>query len=315
MKITAIISTYNGATKLPTILSSLKNQSYDKFELIIVVDGSTDQTLDILNGWIEKFRELKIVYQENKGRAAVRNTGVKNASGELLVFFDDDLIVSENCIKDHLEYHIQTGFRDIFTGEVLDAPVETANNNSFLEYKKYIAAQWSKNLFNAEKRIAGNIYYAEDYIAGANFSLTKRAFDELGGLDESLNRMEDFEFAIRAKEAGIKTVAADKYATVIHRDSDNDFRAWVSKGRVAENNCALVYAKDPVRFKMLAPLSVTVNNVFIKTGLRAFANHLSYNFMASGNVIKRILPKAVLYRLYDIIVIANARYYPDKVKL
>lgn len=315
MDISVIISTYNGVAKLPVVLSSLEKQSYKDFELIIVVDGSADGTMDMLKDWEKRFDHIRVIYQENKGRAAVRNTGALNAAGELLIFFDDDIIVHENCIKDHRNYHIKTGFRNIFTGEVLDAPVETGDNKLFLEYKKYVAAAWSRNLFRKEKKLADNTYYAENYIAGADFSLTKKIFTRLGALDESLNRMEDFEFAIRAKEQGIITVVAEQYATVTHRDSDNTFRAWVLKARVSEKNCAIVYAKDPARFKMLAPLKITVNNIFIKMGLWAFANHLSYNFMASGSGLKKIFPKKILYRIYDIIVIANGRYYPDKVAL
>ena len=91
MNLTVIISTYNGAKKLPVILDSLTKQSYKDFELLIVVDGSIDETMDVLQEWTNRFYDFKIIYQQNKGRAAVRNTGVKNAKGELLLFFDDDL--------------------------------------------------------------------------------------------------------------------------------------------------------------------------------------------------------------------------------
>jgi glycosyltransferase involved in cell wall biosynthesis len=138
MNLSVIISTYNGAKKLPVILNSLLNQTHKDFELLIVVDGSTDETMDILKDWENRFSAFKIVYQENKGRAAVRNTGVKNSKNELLLFFDDDLEVDENCIQHHVEYQTETNFKTIFVGEIIDAPIETGDNKEFVTYKKYV---------------------------------------------------------------------------------------------------------------------------------------------------------------------------------
>jgi len=315
MEISVIISTYNGASKLPVILESLENQSKKDFELVIVVDGSTDETMDVLKDWQKRFANLRVIYRENGGRAAVRNTGAKNATGELLLFFDDDLVVDRKCVEQHLQYHDATDHKNIFLGEVIDAATETQDNRAFLLYKKHLAAKWNKGLYRADRKITDNSFYGDSYIAGANFSLTKKLYEFLGGLDESLNRVEDFEFGIRAKAQNIKIVLGYAYAAVIHRDGDNDFKKWVKKVRITEENFAIAYAKDPVKFRLLAPLRASVKNVFIKMVLRSFANHVSYNFMVSDSRLKNILPKALLYRVYDIIVISNGRFYPDKVAL
>ncbi len=102
MYTSVIISTYNGEKKLPGLLNSLENQSFKDFELIIVVDGSADNTMKVLDKWKARFTDCKIIYQENKGRAAVRNTGIKNALGQLAIFLDDDIIADTYCIQNHI---------------------------------------------------------------------------------------------------------------------------------------------------------------------------------------------------------------------
>jgi len=313
MNLTVIISTYNGAKKLPVILDSLTKQSYKDFELLIVVDGSIDETMDVLQEWTNRFYDFKIIYQQNKGRAAVRNTGVKNAKGELLLFFDDDLIVKENCVKNHLEYHSKTNFENIFVGQVLDEPTETDDNKEFIRYKKYLAKAWYKNMYRKDRRIEKNIFDGDYYMSGANFSLTKNIFNRIGGLDESLNRSEDFEFAIRAKTAGVKTILGDKYATVIHKDNNNNFKSWIVKARIGEINNAIVYAKDKIKFKEYGPPEKTIGNFIKRIIFKILANQSAYTFMISDSLIKKIIPDFFLYKAYDLIVAANSKYYPDNV--
>lgn len=313
MKTSVIISTYNGAKKLPTILLSIQEQAIKDFELIIVVDGSTDDTIDVLKTWENKFEDFKVISQQNKGRAAVRNTGVRHASGELLLFFDDDLIVDKNCIKEHQEYQQSTNYKNIFVGEIIDDPIATNDNEAFLKYKKHIVASWYKTMFKPERKISEHIFDGDYYLAGANFSLTKTIYNHIGGLDETLNRSEDYEFAIRAKLAGIKTIMGDKYASVIHKDNNNNFKDWVLKARYGEINNAIVYAKDKEKFKVYAPQKKTVT-AFIKGIIfRSLANKYAYRFMLSSSAVKNIIPSNILYKSYDLIVAANSKYYPNNV--
>jgi len=315
MTVSIIVSTYNGAKKLPEMLASLQKQSFSDFELLIVVDGSTDETMKILKGWENTFHDFKIIYQQNKGRAAVRNTGAKNAKGALLLFFDDDLIANEHCVKDHIEYQRKTNFENIFVGEIIDQPVETDDNQEFIKYKKYVAKEWHRTMYRKDRQINEHTFDGDYYMAGANFSITKNIFNKMGGLDESLNRAEDFEFAIRAKLAGIKIILGDKYAIVIHRDNNNNFKDWLLKARLGQINNAMVYAKDKTKFKAYAPPEKTVRNFFKKIIFKSLANQYAYDFMISNSWIKKKIPVSILYKAYDLIVAANSKYYPDNVKV
>ena len=315
MNLSVIISTYNGAKKLPVILESLENQSWSDFELLVVVDGSTDDSIEVLHSWEKKFDNFRIISQENKGRAAVRNTGAINARNELLLFFDDDLIVDKDCVKQHLEYQKETNYRTIFVGEIIDAPIETDTNKEFIRYKKYVANGWHKFMFPKDRKIDEHTFDGDYYLAGANFSITKSIFNKLGGMDETLNRAEDYEFAIRAKAAGTKTILAENFAKVIHLDTNNDFKKWIKKARFGEINNALVYAKDPNKFKVYAPAEKSLKNYLKKVVFRFLANKTAYNFMRKDSVLKRLIPDHILFRLYDLIVAANGKYYPANVTL
>lgn len=86
-KISVIIPTYNRREFLARAIDSVLDQSWQDFELIVVDDGSTDDTARSVAGYGGRVRYL---YQENRGPAAARNTGVRAAEGELIAFLDSD---------------------------------------------------------------------------------------------------------------------------------------------------------------------------------------------------------------------------------
>lgn len=101
--ITVIIPTHNCKNNLKNVLASLCDQSYpkDKYEIIIVDDGSTDGTQQ----WVELQRQsctcsLKYLFQQNRGPAAARNLGIRNALGDIIAFIDSDCTASHTWIQE-----------------------------------------------------------------------------------------------------------------------------------------------------------------------------------------------------------------------
>ncbi|MEQ8686742.1 MAG: glycosyltransferase, partial [Imperialibacter sp.] len=76
MTISVIIATYNGRHKIDNILSSLESQNIRDFELVVVVDGSSDGTAAFLQKRLSLLKELMVLEQVNKGRAGARNAAV-----------------------------------------------------------------------------------------------------------------------------------------------------------------------------------------------------------------------------------------------
>ncbi len=98
--ISIIIPIYNQAEHLPKLLDSLKQQTYDNYEIIVVNDGSTDD----VNSVIKKYKALfgfKLNYleEENKGANAARNYGARLAKGEYLLFCDADIIAESDMLE------------------------------------------------------------------------------------------------------------------------------------------------------------------------------------------------------------------------
>src|SRR6187397_1060160 len=91
MSTSVIIPTYNGAHKVVNVLRALEQQTHLPDEVVVVIDGSTDNTAELLRTNTFKLPSLRIIEQPNGGRAQVRNRGAKEASQDLLIFFDDDM--------------------------------------------------------------------------------------------------------------------------------------------------------------------------------------------------------------------------------
>jgi glycosyltransferase involved in cell wall biosynthesis len=86
-KISVIIPTYNRVHLIKDAIESVFNQTYQDFELIIIDDGSTDSTKEVLAEYGER---LQYIYQDNQGRSAARNHGIALAKGEFIAFLDSD---------------------------------------------------------------------------------------------------------------------------------------------------------------------------------------------------------------------------------
>lgn len=92
MKISTIIPIYNTATYLEKCINSIINQTigFENIELILVNDGSTDNSEKIIKKYTKKYKNIKYIYQENSGQASARNNGLKCANGEYISFVDSD---------------------------------------------------------------------------------------------------------------------------------------------------------------------------------------------------------------------------------
>lgn len=89
-KISVIVPVYNAEKYINRCIQSITAQVYNNWELILVNDGSTDDSLNIINNWCRTDPRIVVINEENSGPGIARNNGVKNASGEFVVFVDSD---------------------------------------------------------------------------------------------------------------------------------------------------------------------------------------------------------------------------------
>lgn len=97
--VSVIVPVYNVATYLPTCLDSILKQSYPYIEVICINDGSTDESLRILNEYKNKDSRICIINQKNAGLSAARNIGISTAKGDWITFVDSDDCINIEFIE------------------------------------------------------------------------------------------------------------------------------------------------------------------------------------------------------------------------
>lgn len=192
-KVSVIIPTYNRAVLLRSAINSVLSQSYEDYEIIVVDDGSTDDTEKIVNELSTD--KLRYVYQENKGRSAARNYGIKLARGEYVAFLDSD----DTFTPSKLEFQVQILDYNPCYGLVYSYAKIIDENGDYLN------AQYEGNL-------SGWIYpdllfIRNNVITTPTVMVRARILAELGGFDESMDICEDLDLWCRiAREYQVKQI-------------------------------------------------------------------------------------------------------------
>jgi len=96
--VSVIIPVYNSEKYIEKCIESILNQSYSNIEIVLVDDGSTDNSREVISNF-EEGAKIRCIHQKNNGAAAARNTGIKNANGKYIVFVDAD----DTCEQEHIE--------------------------------------------------------------------------------------------------------------------------------------------------------------------------------------------------------------------
>lgn len=104
MNASVIVVTYNRASILNHCIEKLLKQSADDYEVIVIDDGSSDSTRDVMKKVNDKhFRYFR--NDEKKGQPHARNRGIKNSKGDIIIFVDSDVLVGKDFVRDHINLH------------------------------------------------------------------------------------------------------------------------------------------------------------------------------------------------------------------
>ena len=140
LSLSVIIPSFNGAHRITNTIEAILDQTVTPDEILVVVDGSTDKTMENLSPYEAK-SQIKLIYQENAGRAASRNNGAKKANGELLVFYDDDVRPAQNSLELHLAFHDRHQHAAC-SGFTLED--ERKLSTDFMKYRRHLSIKWTK---------------------------------------------------------------------------------------------------------------------------------------------------------------------------
>jgi glycosyltransferase involved in cell wall biosynthesis len=257
MLISAVIISRNEAPRLKLVLESFANQDLRadqgrlavELEVVVVDDGSTDETATVLTSFEDRLALRVITHAPSRGRSPSRNAGVRAAAGEVVVLFDGDCLAAPNLVARHAEvhaarpdvmgrgesYHLRSTrfFRDPSNGEPMPGAEGHVRRMGEQLHNALITTEQVRDRFEtlvarAEPGIyagagPGRLYQLEMHALhaipdasilwmtapGQNFSLRRAHFLEVGGFDERLSLNEHRELAFRLYQRGKKMVPID----------------------------------------------------------------------------------------------------------
>jgi len=215
LDLSVVIPTYNRYILLKRAINSLLTQTYPVDEIIVVDDGSTDNTKQI----IKDFPNITYIYQENRGVSAARNVGIQRAKNEWIAFLDSDDEWHSEKLQKQIDFHRKNP--DILMSYTDEVWIRNGKNVKIP--KKY--RKIGKDVF------LENISYCN--IAPSSVMLHKSIFEAIGFFDESLRVCEDYDLWLRILvefEAGLlNEKLINKYAG---HDEQLGFTKGLDKYRV-----------------------------------------------------------------------------------
>lgn len=200
-QISIIIPVYNGEENISISLDSLLSQTYSNFEVVIINDGSTDNTSKIVERYLKKDNRFKYIYQENAGVAMARNKGLENTTGKYICFLDSD------------DYYDKTFLEKMY------AKMKSANYD--VTYCSYNIITPNKSLKITSKYKEGNVLI--DYILGkvaihtTGWMIKKELLQENNIVfPEGISWGEDFEFFCKVLAYTNKVTYVPEHLTNYH---------------------------------------------------------------------------------------------------
>ena len=225
-KVSVIIPIYNRADLLPRAMSSVLNQTFQDFELIIVDDGSTDNTKQVVEEFQKKDKRIKYIWQENSGGPAKpRNIGIKDSQGEYIAFLDSD----DDWLPEKLEKQLEIFEKNRQTNlGFVGCNALIVKEDKIQEYKtpKY------KNIL---PKILEN-----DFIWSCSSVIIKKlVLDKVGFFDENLKIGDDWDMWIRIIIYDYSFDFVDEPLFKYYIHSENTSAPKNIKKMVVENNYIL----------------------------------------------------------------------------
>lgn len=243
--ISVIIPTYNRSGVLPRAIESVLNQTFQDWELIIVDDGSSDETQNIVENYIVRQPRINYYYYINMGASVARNIGVCLSKGELIAFLDSDDIWTPGRLQSIYDFYILNQKPDQFF--ITDFKSSTADA-SLLQ---------SKNINN--KNFLQNLY-AVNFLGGTiNMVMPRNTFFSLGGFDTNLTSTEDHELYVRLAENYNCSYIPGEYA-IYFLDTKNRISGRNKKRLLGQ---LAYYKKHKCKMTILTKLLVMKKNALL----------------------------------------------------
>lgn len=238
-KVSFCIPTFNSSRTLERCLKSIVKQEYPDIEIIIVDNGSTDDTVEIAKNYTSN------IYFDDGLLGSVRQTSLENATGEIIALFDSDIIIP----------HEKWLFNSVAYFNCSDKvstvwPENIAPPNSPRTTRLYFNI-WKMSMDNRIKN-------GKSVFGGGNALFLRSYLDEIGGINRNIHWGEDFEWAQNLRGHGYQVVATKD---PLHHDTMNSMKEFVKKQFVASET----FSRDDTNLMGLSEKDLIYENVVLGT--------------------------------------------------
>lgn len=256
IKISVIVAVYNAKDFIERALDSLLKQTFNDFEIIIIDDGSTDGTLQVINKRLLEVRagspEVKLISRENKGISLTRSEGIRVASGDYFIFLDSD---------DWVEQHFLS---ELYNDAILNDS-DMVITDYFLDY--------DHGIFEVKNEVSNNkleilSLMLLDKVKGFTWNkLIRRQVCLDNGLDfqPNINYMEDFIFIMEVLLASDKVSFLDKCLVHYNQENESSITKRLNTRKAKEITDALSYIE---KYLMMTNKASILNYSLINLKLR-----------------------------------------------
>ncbi|MEW6442459.1 MAG: glycosyltransferase [bacterium] len=231
-KVSVVVCAFNAERTMDACLVSLQGLNYPNYEVVVVNDGSTDGTLEIAR----RYRDVRIIDQENQGLSVARNAGITAARGEIVAFTDSDCTAD----PDWLTYIV---------AKMLSSHLSAVGGPNLCPREETLVPACVAVSPGGPTYVLLNDEVAE-HIAGCNMAFRRSALLEINGFDALFRAAaDDVDLCWRLQNAGY-TIGFCPAAVVWHFRR-NTIKAYLAQQRGYGKAEALVYFKHPYRFNLL----------------------------------------------------------------
>lgn len=176
-KVSLILPVYNGSQRIVQCLNSIIKQSYENFDLLIIDDGSKDDSSEIIEKYLDNLEKkikckIKFIRQENQGVSRTRNIGIQMVAGEWIGFIDQDDYISKDYLKKYM-LSIQNNEKKGYKPDILVGGYDrVADNGKVFRHEVLKGKKWDKyivvspwaHMYRRQFLIDNNIYFLETKI-------------------------------------------------------------------------------------------------------------------------------------------------------
>jgi glycosyltransferase involved in cell wall biosynthesis len=232
--VSVIIPTYNRASTIGATLDSALSQTYRALEILVVDDGSTDDTQEVLAGFSQDIINIR---QENRGVAAARNAGINRSRGSIVMNLDSDDLWLPQTVETQVDVLEAAG--DGVPCVMCNLTMSRGDGDDVAMFtERKLRPRYSEGLWtNVQDVLTTRFLFTNQTLA-----IRREVFEVIGLFDESLWVMEDFDLAMRLSTLGPWAYTTQTLA-IRHWDSPNSLTAQTETDRKRLNATLLAICR------------------------------------------------------------------------